>query len=167
MQSETVYDTSIIETPIGTMVATADENAITSLDFTDATPQIIISKHPLLLRLKEELHEYFEGKRHTFTLPLSPQGTPFQKQVWETLLTIPYGETLSYAEEAKRFGNPKAIRAVASANGRNPIAILIPCHRVIASGGGLGGYSGGIEKKEFLLELENMTPISSPSSKSR
>lgn len=154
MQSETFYGTYIIDTPIGTMVATASENAITSLDFTDATAQIITSCHPLLLRLKEELYEYFEGKRHTFTLPLSPQGTPFQKQVWETLLTIPYGETISYAEEAERFGNPKAIRAVASANGRNPIAILIPCHRVIASGGGLGGYSGGIEKKEFLLQLE-------------
>lgn len=154
MQSETFYDTYIIDTPIGAMVATADGKAITGLDFTDATPQIITSMHPLLLRLKEELHEYFEGKRHTFTLPLSPQGTPFQKQVWETLLTIPYGETISYAEEAERFGNPKAIRAVASANGRNPIAILIPCHRVIASSGGLGGYSGGIDKKEFLLQLE-------------
>lgn len=154
MQPETMYDTYTIDTPIGTMIATADENGIASLDFTDKTPQIIISKHPLLLQLEKELHEYFAGKLKTFTLPLNPHGTPFQKQVWETLQTIPYGETISYAQEAEIFGNPKAVRAVANANGRNPIAILIPCHRVIASGGGLGGYSGGIDKKEFLLELE-------------
>jgi methylated-DNA-[protein]-cysteine S-methyltransferase len=136
------------------MIASADEHAITSLDFSNASVPIQNSDNPLLLRLDEELHEYFDGKREVFTLPLSPQGTPFQKQVWETLLTIPYGTTISYAQEAERFGNPKAVRAVASANGRNPIAILIPCHRVIATGGGLGGYSGGIEKKEFLLKLE-------------
>ncbi|MDP3292998.1 MAG: methylated-DNA--[protein]-cysteine S-methyltransferase [Sulfuricurvum sp.] len=144
----------LIHTPIGKMIAAADENAITSLDFTNESELIQNSDTPLLLRLDKELHEYFAGKRKVFTLPLSVQGTPFQKQVWETLLTIPYGITISYASEAERFGNPKAIRAVASANGRNPIAILIPCHRVIASDGTLGGYSGGIEKKEFLLELE-------------
>lgn len=150
--------TCSIKTPIGTMIATADENAITSLDFTDMIPKIEPVKHPLLLQLSKELKEYFDGKRTLFTLPLNPAGTVFQKQVWKTLLTIPYGETISYAEEAERFGNPKAIRAVASANGKNPIAILIPCHRVIASGGGLGGYSGEIEKKEFLLTLENYFP---------
>ncbi len=143
-----------IETPIGTIIATADENAITSLDFFDEPIQLQNSDHPLLIRLEAELSEYFAGERDRFTLPLNPAGTPFQKQVWETLLTIPYGTTISYASEAERFGNPKAIRAVANANGRNPIAILIPCHRVIATGGGLGGYSGGIEKKEFLLRLE-------------
>ncbi|MDP2850245.1 MAG: methylated-DNA--[protein]-cysteine S-methyltransferase [Sulfuricurvum sp.] len=144
----------LIHTPIGKMIAAADENAITSLDFTNESELIQNSDTPLLIRLEEELHEYFTGKRITFTLPLSPKGTPFQKGVWETLCTIPYGERISYANEAQRFGHPKAIRAVANANGRNPIAILIPCHRVIASGGGLGGYSGGIEKKKFLLELE-------------
>lgn len=144
----------LIHTPLGKMIAAADENAITSLDFTNESELIQNSDAPLLLRLDEELHEYFKGERKTFTLPLSPMGTPFQKGVWETLCTIPYGATISYAQEAEQFGNPKAIRAVASANGRNPIAILIPCHRVIASGGGLGGYSGGIDKKKFLLELE-------------
>lgn len=113
------------------------------------------SDHPLLLQLEKELGEYFVGKRASFSLPLNPTGTPFQKSVWNTLITIAYGQTITYAEEAKRFGNPKATRAVANANGRNPIAILIPCHRVIATGGGLGGYSGGIEKKEFLLRLES------------
>jgi len=112
------------------------------------------SDTPLLIRLEEELREYFEGKRKIFTLPLAPDGTPFQKKVWETLRIIPYGETISYAEEAKLFGNAKAVRAVASANGRNPISILIPCHRVIATGGGLGGYSGGLWRKEFLLAVE-------------
>ncbi|MFZ5374106.1 MAG: methylated-DNA--[protein]-cysteine S-methyltransferase, partial [Campylobacterota bacterium] len=125
-----------------------------SLDFTSEAAVMPNSDHPLLLRLEQELREYFEGKRKEFTLPLAPQGTLFQKAVWETLSTIPYGETLSYAQEAERFGNPRAVRAVANANGRNPISILIPCHRVIATGGGLGGYTGGVEKKAFLLALE-------------
>jgi len=144
-----------IATPIGIMIATADDNAITSLDFSDVHVSAQTSDNPLLLRLKEELNEYFARKRDHFTLPLNPAGTVFQKEVWKTLLTIPYGTTISYAKEAEQFGNPKATRAVANANGRNPIAILIPCHRVIATGGGLGGYSGGIEKKEFLLALES------------
>jgi methylated-DNA-[protein]-cysteine S-methyltransferase len=152
MQPYTFEYTRLITTPLGQMIASADEHAITSLDFGNTSVQN--SDHPLLLRLEKELHEYFAGKRKTFTLPLNPHGTPFQKHVWETLLAIPYGATISYAQEAEQFGNPKAVRAVASANGRNPIAIVIPCHRVIASGGGLGGYSGGLEKKEFLLELE-------------
>jgi len=136
------------------MIAATDGDAIVSLDFADEGGDIPNSDHPLLLRLEKELGEYFAGKRRTFDLPLAPQGTPFQKKVWETLRTIPYGETISYAQEAERFGNPRAVRAVASANGRNPISILIPCHRVMATGGGLGGYSGGVEKKAFLLALE-------------
>lgn len=144
----------LIHTPIGKMIAAADENAILSLDFTPESVLVQNSDTPLLIRLEEELREYFEGKRKIFTLPLAPDGTPFQKKVWETLRIIPYGETISYAEEAKLFGNAKAVRAVASANGRNPISILIPCHRVIATGGGLGGYSGGLWRKEFLLAVE-------------
>lgn len=149
--------TRLIVTPIGNMIATADEHGITSLDFTDETFPAALCDNPLLLRLEEELRDYFAGNRHTFTLPLTPHGTPFQKAVWETLQTIPYGKTLSYAQEAEKFGNPKAVRAVAGANARNPIAILIPCHRVIASGGGIGGYSGGIWRKEFLLALESFS----------
>jgi methylated-DNA-[protein]-cysteine S-methyltransferase len=159
MQPTTFEYTRIIATPLGDMIAAADENAITSLEFTDDASHIQNSDHPLLLRLEEELSEYFAGKHKTFTLPLNPQGTPFQKRVWEILCTIGYGETISYAQEAEQFGNPKAVRAVASANGRNPIAIVIPCHRVIATGGGLGGYSGGVEKKEFLLELEKKSSL--------
>ncbi|MDP3464818.1 MAG: methylated-DNA--[protein]-cysteine S-methyltransferase [Sulfuricurvum sp.] len=156
MQPNNFYDTLIINTPIGKMIAAADEHGIASLDFMDETVDQTSSENPLLIRLEQELNEYFEKKRQTFTLPLSPHGTVFQKGVWETLRTIPYGETVSYATEAKRFGNPKAVRAVASANARNPIAILIPCHRVIATGGGIGGYSGGIWRKEFLLDLEKI-----------
>jgi methylated-DNA-[protein]-cysteine S-methyltransferase len=141
------------------MVATTNGEAITALDFVNNTMHIENSNHPLLLQLENELLEYFAGQRTIFTLPLNPSGTPFQKSVWQTLCTIAYGETISYASEAKLFGNPKAVRAVANANGRNPISIVIPCHRVIATGGGLGGYSGGIAKKEFLLALEKKRVI--------
>lgn len=151
---EPILSSRLITTPIGTVIAECNDKAIISLDFTD-TPSINNSDHPILLQLEKELREYFVGKRTSFTLPLHPIGTPFQMSVWETLITIPYGKTISYAEEAKKFGNPKATRAVANANGKNPIAILIPCHRVIATGGGLGGYSGGLWRKEFLLALES------------
>lgn len=151
--------TRIIHTPLGNMIAAANENAITSLDFTNETISIENADTPLLIQLEKELKNYFEGKLRTFTLPLAPQGTPFQEAVWKTLCTISYGQTISYAYEAAIFGNPKAIRAVANANGRNPIAILIPCHRVIASNGTFGGYSGGLDKKEFLLRLENRNSL--------
>jgi len=153
MMKDLAY-THLITSPMGTLIAKCDGEAITLLDFTDDSNQINTSVHPLLLQLEKELSDYFEGKRISFALPLNPKGTPFQQSVWKTLLTIPYGETISYATEAEMLGNPKATRAVANANGKNPIAILIPCHRVIASNGELGGYSGGIEKKEFLLALE-------------
>ncbi len=151
---EPITYTRFIATPIGTVITECTDEAIITLDFVDETSKIENSHHPLLLRLESELEEYFNGKRRDFTLPLNPQGTPFQKEAWKTLQSIPYGITISYAKEAQIFGNPKAIRAVANANGRNPIAILIPCHRVIATGGGLGGYSGGLWRKEFLLSLE-------------
>lgn len=146
---------SLIATPIGSMIALCNESAIVSLDFTDETNLHEVSDHPLLIQLQAELAEYFAQKRQIFTLPLAPTGTPFQQQAWEILQTIPYGETISYAQEAALSGNPNATRAIANANGKNPIAILIPCHRVIASGGGLGGYNGGVWRKEFLLTLEN------------
>lgn len=154
MKNATHLYARIITTPIGNMIAIADQDALISLDFTEKSIENKHYDHPLLTQLEIELNQYFRGERKIFTLPLNPTGTLFQKKTWETLLTIPYGETLSYAAEAKRFGNPKAVRAVANANGRNPISILIPCHRVIATGGGLGGYSGGLWRKEFLLDLE-------------
>jgi len=101
-----------------------------------------------------QLDEYFEGKREQFDLPLAPRGTPFQQQVWQALQRIPYGRTWSYAELAEHIHNPKAIRAVGTANGANPISIIIPCHRVIGSNGTLTGYAGGLERKQLLLQLE-------------
>ncbi|MDQ1244345.1 MAG: methylated-DNA-[protein]-cysteine S-methyltransferase [Campylobacterota bacterium] len=157
--TDKLLSTRVVTTPIGKMVAVADENAIIYLDFIDdnETPQIKNPTNPLLIKLEDELGEYFAQKRVLFTLPLSPCGTIFQKAVWDILLKIPYASTISYAQEAKMLGNPKAIRAVANANGKNPISILIPCHRVIASGGKMGGYTGGVRRKEFLLSLESNT----------
>lgn len=148
-------DSILIQTPIGNVLAQADDKALYSLDFTNSDASQTNSKNPLLLQLKTELKGYFEGKRKKFTVPLAPLGTPFQTSVWNTLCRIPYGETISYATEAEMLGRPTAVRAVANANGKNPISILIPCHRVIASNGGIGGYSGGIWRKEFLLKLES------------
>ena len=102
----------------------------------------------------EQLEEYFAGQRRQFTLTLAPAGTPFQRRVWEVLETIPYGETRTYAQVAAAIGNPAAVRAVGLANGRNPISIVVPCHRVIGSDGTLTGYGGGVDRKRFLLELE-------------
>lgn len=102
-----------------------------------------------------QLIEYFTGKLKTFSLPLAPEGTPFQKEVWKALLNIPYGEVISYGELARIIGQPGACRAVARACGANPIGVIIPCHRVVASNGGIGGYNGGIERKKRLLDLES------------
>ena len=106
-------------------------------------------------QLKLQLEEYFSGVRTKFELPLNPQGTDFQKNVWDELLKIPYGKTISYKEQSTRLNNLKAIRAIASANVKNPLMILIPCHRVIGSSGALTGYAGGIRAKEWLLNLES------------
>ena len=165
---EKIVDLKRIETPLGTMIACANENGICMLEFSDrkALPTELkeISKHfdanivqgenPHFKTLEKELEEYFEGKRKDFTVPLSPVGTDFQKKVWEILRTIPYGTTRSYQQQADILGNPKAVRAVANANGLNKISIIIPCHRVIGSNGTLTGYGGGIWRKQKLLELE-------------
>ncbi len=165
---EKIIDVKRIETPLGTMVACANENGICMLEFSDrkALPTELkdISKHfdanivqgenPHFKTLEKELEEYFEGKRKDFTVPLAPVGTDFQKKVWKILRTIPYGTTRTYQQQADILGNPKAVRAVANANGLNKISIIIPCHRVIGSNGTLTGYGGGIWRKQKLLELE-------------
>ena len=110
--------------------------------------------HPLLLRTEKELNEYFSRSRKSFTVPLDMRGTYFQKQVWEALLGIPFGETRTYGQLANQLGNPKATRAVGAANGRNPIAIIVPCHRVIGFSGKLTGFAGGLDAKDHLLKLE-------------
>jgi methylated-DNA-[protein]-cysteine S-methyltransferase len=110
--------------------------------------------HPVLMEAERQLGEYFEGKRRSFSVALDMRGTPFQKNVWEALLAIPFGETRSYRDIAKKLGNPEATRAVGAANGRNPISIIVPCHRVIGLNGKLRGFAGGLETKARLLELE-------------
>lgn len=110
---------------------------------------------PPLLELRRQLAQYFAGERRAFDLPLAPRGTEFERRVWQALLAIPYGETRSYAEVAAAIGRPSACRAVGHANGSNPIAVVIPCHRVIGSDGSLTGYGGGLPLKRFLLDLEN------------
>ena len=109
---------------------------------------------PVLTETARQLDEYFARKRTRFDLPLAPEGTAFQRQVWQALLEIPFGQTMSYGELARRIGQPAAVRAVGAANGHNPIAIVIPCHRVIGSTGRLVGFGGGLETKRFLLALE-------------
>jgi methylated-DNA-[protein]-cysteine S-methyltransferase len=115
------------------------------------------SEHHMLIRVEKELNEYFCGKRKTFTVPLDMRGTHFQKQVWEALLDIPYGETRTYGELANQLGNPNATRAVGAANGRNPVAIIVPCHRVIGFDGKLTGFAGGLDAKADLLKLEGQS----------
>jgi methylated-DNA-[protein]-cysteine S-methyltransferase len=110
--------------------------------------------HPLLTAAERQLAEYFRGERENFEIPLAFAGTPFQIKVWQALLTIPYGETRSYSEVARHIGYPTAMRAVGAANGRNPIAIVAPCHRVIGASGSLTGFAGGLEAKRYLLDLE-------------
>ena len=145
----------IIKTPLGFTKITGDENGISSiivLNSEEQTTDII----PIELEdCVQQLQEYFEGLRTNFDLELNPEGTDFQKRVWEALLQIPFGKTLSYLELSKHLGDVKAIRAVANANGRNPLWIVVPCHRVIGSDGSLTGYAGGLHRKKWLLEHES------------
>ena len=141
--------------PIGEIMIAAEEGAITAIRFERDLPKEAKQvETPLIKRCQEELREYFAGERQMFDLPLAPQGTAFQQRVWQALLTIPYGEVRSYGDIARQIGDPKASRAIGGANNRNPIAIIIPCHRVIGANGRLVGYGGGLDKKEMLLSLE-------------
>jgi methylated-DNA-[protein]-cysteine S-methyltransferase len=142
------------KTPIGTAKIVGNEFGISSITVLD--DEIETTEIPLpLKKCVQQLEEYFKGKRTVFDIKLNPQGTDFQKKVWNELLNIPYGKTRTYLEQTKKLGDIKAIRAVASANGKNPIWIIIPCHRVIGSNGSLTGYAGGIWRKKWLLEHEN------------
>jgi methylated-DNA-[protein]-cysteine S-methyltransferase len=113
-------------------------------------------QHPMLVAVIHQLNEYLAGKRTRFTVPVVMTGTPFQRSVWQALLTIPFGETRTYQQLANAMGAPRAVRAVGAANGRNPISILVPCHRVIGANGKLTGYAGGLERKAALLQLEGI-----------
>jgi methylated-DNA-[protein]-cysteine S-methyltransferase len=140
--------------PIGTLEITADDGFIVQVSFLDEEPSIKNSD-PTLDRCVSQLEEYFGKSRSAFDLPLKPSGTDFQKSVWDELQRIPNGRTISYMDLAKKLGDPKVIRAAGTANGKNPIAIIIPCHRVIGTDGSLTGYTGGIKRKQWLLEHES------------
>lgn len=148
-----------LETPIGDLLLAGDEGALCLVGFPEGSmrrepePDWIYSEKPFS-DAREQLSAYFAGERKSFDLNLKPGGTEFQMQVLEELQKIPYGTTLSYGDIAKRIGRPKAVRAVGAANGRNPIPIIIPCHRVIGSSGDMTGFGGGIPTKEALLRLE-------------
>ncbi|HET9135840.1 MAG TPA: methylated-DNA--[protein]-cysteine S-methyltransferase [Candidatus Kapabacteria bacterium] len=142
-----------INSPVGYLDITASDAGIQSIFFSEQKTDTK-TPSPLLSEAIVQLEEYFAGNRTTFDLPLNPQGTDFQKRVWKELLNIPFGETISYIEVSRRLGDEKAIRAVGLANGKNPISIIIPCHRVIGSNGKLVGYGGGLWRKEWLLKHE-------------
>jgi methylated-DNA-[protein]-cysteine S-methyltransferase len=147
------------DTPIGELLLAGEDDALAMIGFPkgsmrrDPEPDWIYNEKPLA-NARQQLEEYFAGSRKDFDLPLRLDGTEFQVKVLKALQKIPYGETVSYGEIAKRIGKPKAMRAVGAANGRNPIPIVVPCHRVIGSGGDLTGFGGGLDTKEALLRLE-------------
>ena len=149
-------DFYMFDTPLGTMALGAENDAIVRLYLpNDPVPRLMPHPTPLLEKAAAQLNEYFTGKRKSFDLPLAPQGTPFQQKVWAALQEIPWGQTRSYKELSEMANCPNGFRAVGAANSRNPIPILIPCHRVIAADGSLGGYSGGLELKQALLAIEH------------
>jgi len=151
---ETVY----INSPLGITKIIGDQDGIAVISVADAGSEDISAAIPEVLReAVSQLEEYFAGKRTDFNLKLNPKGTEFQQKVWKSLLEIPYGKTVSYMDQTKKLGDVKAIRAVASANGKNPLWIVVPCHRVIGTNGSLTGYAGGLSRKKWLLEHENPT----------
>lgn len=156
--------TTLVDSPVGPLFVAADDAGLRAIEFRD-------NRHPVrrdcdwregdnavLREARRQLGEYFAGRRRHFDLPLSPQGTDFQRAVWSALATIPYGETISYAQLASRVRRPSATRAVGAANGRNPLPIVLPCHRVIGADGSLTGFGGGLPTKQFLLKLEGALP---------
>ena len=151
----------LVASPIGMLKLVASTKGLVAILWENDKPrrvrlagEVEEALHPVLVRTEIELSEYFAGKRDKFSVPLDMRGTTFQKQVWQALLAIPFGETRTYSNLANRLGNPAATRAVGAANGRNPIAIVVPCHRVIGATGNLTGFAGGLQAKAHLLNLE-------------
>ncbi len=147
-----------LQTPLGTAEICGDENGISEVKITDAEAGSSEEVPKELQPVTRQLSAYFDGNLKEFDLKLNPAGTDFQKKVWAALLNIPYGTTTSYLELSKKLGDVKAIRAVAAANGKNPLWVIVPCHRVIGSDGSLTGYAGGLARKKWLLEHENPSP---------
>ena len=146
---------TVIESPVGPLMLTATEQGLTQLSFQVRDAAQSGAHHPVLARAKSQLAAYFDGRLRALDLPVHTHGTPFQEKVWSLVRTIPYGTTASYGELAQRLGGGGMSRAVGRANGSNPVAIFIPCHRVVGTSGALTGYSGGMDKKAFLLRLES------------
>ena len=150
-----------IPASLGPLLAVADDDGLTGLHFEDgryvpaiASDWIESPDHPVLARCAAQVAAYLEGRAGTFDLPLAPRGTPFQQRVWRAIAGVPFGDTVSYAELARRAGSSGAVRAVGAATGRNPISIIVPCHRIVGTGGALTGYAGGLPRKASLLALE-------------
>ena len=151
------------DSPVGELLLISNGEALTALHMTAGkyVPSVsadwtLDEKRAVLTQTRRELDEYFTGKRRMFSMPLAPTGTDFQKQAWIALTKIPFGEKRTYGQQAAFIGRPKAVRAIGAANGKNPIGIIVPCHRVIGANGTLTGYAGGLHNKEFLLELEGI-----------
>jgi len=157
------YYSKTIWSPVGELTLVADDRGLAAILWENDSPDRVRigalmekADHPILVETERQLAEYFAGERRAFDVPLSFAGTDFQKRVWAALLAIPFGETRSYGEIADQLGNPGASRAVGAANGRNPISIIAPCHRVVGSNGKLTGFAGGLEAKAYLLDLERI-----------
>ena len=151
----------LMESPVGKLKLVASDKGLVAILWENDSPRrvrlnelIANNQHPILVETELQLREYFAGTRKTFSIALDMRGTRFQKDVWEALLAIPFGETRSYGQLAKQLGNPRATRAVGAANGRNPTSIIVPCHRVIGSSGKFTGFAGGLDTKAHLLNLE-------------
>ncbi|WP_278406974.1 methylated-DNA--[protein]-cysteine S-methyltransferase [Pseudomonas rhodesiae] len=156
------YDYMLMPSPVGQLTLVARHDKLSAILWeTERANRVRLGElraaddNPVLLETERQLTEYFAGQRDRFELELEFTGTDFQNQVWRALLTIPFGETRSYSQIAQQIGNPSAVRAVGAANGRNPISIIAPCHRVIGASGGLTGFAGGLEAKQYLLALED------------
>lgn len=155
------YVSKLVVTPVGQLKLVATEHGLAAILWENDNPRRVPlsnvvedARHPILLDAERQLQEYFAGQRKEFALPLDCEGTEFQRRVWNALLTIPYGQTRSYAQIAEQIGNPAAVRAVGAANGRNPLSIVAPCHRVVGSNGALTGFAGGLAVKAQLLAME-------------
>jgi methylated-DNA-[protein]-cysteine S-methyltransferase len=155
------YEYKYMPSPVGQLTLVARDGKLTAILWEKERPNRVrlgalqeANNSPVLEETERQLKEYFAGTRNRFELELDFAGTDFQKKVWQALLTIPFGETRSYSQIAAQIGSPKAVRAVGAANGRNPISIVAPCHRVIGASGELTGFAGGLEAKQYLLELE-------------
>lgn len=160
------YFSKTMQSPVGTLTLVANDEGLAAILWENDDPKRVPlgpltpkPNHPVLLETQRQLKQYFAGKREAFTLKLAFVGTEFQKDVWKALTRIPFGETRSYAEIARQVGRPAAVRSVGAANGRNPISIVAPCHRVIGANGKLTGFAGGLEAKAFLLNLESKSEL--------